>query len=118
MTVDELMEREPVEVLAFLADAPVEVCLAEGARWTLARVLRRRPPIQTIILVPMSLARAKGFVESATEDHIAALGGAVDARDELAAQRAIEAWWPWLLEEGNAPELLAKSLVHTFAPAL
>jgi hypothetical protein len=71
-------------------------------------------PIQTIVvvrrLVPMSLASTKGLV---------ALGDAVDARDALAAQRAIEAWGPPLSgDDVSIPERLAKGLLHAFcAPA-
>jgi len=120
MTIDELMAGEPIDGLAFLAAAPVEVCLAEGARWTLLRILRRRLPIQTIVvvrrLVPMGLASAKGFVESATEEHVVALGSAVDARDELATQRAIEAWWPPLVgDDVSIPERLAELLLRAFS---
>jgi hypothetical protein len=123
VTLDELMEGEPIDALALLADAPVEACLSEGARWTLLRILRRRLPIQTIVvvrrLVQMGLAPAKSIVGSATEEHVVALGDALDARDELAAQRAIEAWWPPLGgDDVSIPERLAKSLLHAFsAPA-
>lgn len=120
MTIDELMDGEPIDGLAFLADAPVEVCLSEGARWTLLRVLRRRMVILTIVvvrrLVPMGLASAKSLVGSATEQHVVALGDAVDARDALGAQRAFEAWWPPLVgDDVNIPERLAESLLRAFS---
>ena len=58
-------------------------------------------------LVPMSLASAKGLV---------ALGDAVDARDALAAQRAIEAWGPPLSgDDVSIPARLAKGLLHAFS---
>ena len=64
----------------------------------------------------MGLASAKGFVGSATEERVVALGDAIDARDELAAQRAIEAWWPPLVDDDvSIPERLAESLLRAFS---
>ena len=87
-----------IEGLALVAGEPVERCRDRGARWTLERVLERRLPIQTIMLVRRAngagIAYAKALVGRATPERVDALGRAIDNADRQAARAALDEWVP------------------------
>lgn len=117
MPLDELQVATPIEMLANLAEAPVEVCLAEGARWTLRRVHARGLAIMTMIAVRRlsgsGLAYAKGLVVDATLERVTALGEAVDRRDPDATLAILEAWYGFSMER-DASARLAVALIDEF----
>jgi hypothetical protein len=114
----ELQDATPIEGLAYLASASVEDCLREGAKWTLLRVLGRRYPIQTIMVIRrltgLGIAYGKTVVGLATESRIEALGVAIDARDASAALAVLREWMADDLAEN---ERLVQGLLAAFAPS-
>lgn len=113
------MELSPIEGLAFLADAPVPVCLEEGARWTLLRVLHRRWPLHTIFVLrrmtTVSLPAAKTIVGLANVENTGALGDAVERGDHSAAVEILRGLALPRESDGDVCERLATALLEAFA---
>lgn len=109
-------DRPVIEGLAMIADEPVETCRARGARWTVERVLARRLPVQTIMVVMRAsgggIPYGKTLVGLATPEWVTALGVAIDARDSRAARSVLDEWMPGS-EALN--ERLVRSLMDAFS---
>jgi hypothetical protein len=115
---------EPLAALAVAADATAETCLAQGARWTLLRILANRRPADAIMLAkkitPITLVAMKCLVETANEERVGALGEAVDERNVEHAKTVLAEWLSGFhlpSEDADAAERLAARLVELFSSA-
>lgn len=115
MQPDSIPYRPAIMGLAYAAGASVGDCLRRGAKWTLLRMLERRNPIVSILVIRRlggdGIAYGKGVVGWATEERVRALGEAIDAADPAAALGALDRW---LVGEHAANERLVHGLMQAF----
>ncbi len=112
---EEIRNRPGIEGLAYVAGASIEECLHHGAAWTFSRILERRSPLPTILVV-RRLAAAGGsygkrVVGWARPELVEALGDAIDRADAPAAIAVLDEWVMGCRHEN---ERLVRGLLEAF----